>query len=257
MVCRLRRSGFTLIELLVVLAVIVVLAAIIFPVYSSVQKKASEASCLSNLHSIGLAMKLYRNEYKRYPNAALDPTWNSLAGAGLKDDTGQAAFTGAAYNTAANGRKTRINALYPNYLESQKALICPDEEQDSLLIAGVDGASSLNGQDPVVVLDVGGDGSASTYDDLYNAFGYNNTALGDVSAPGVPIVSKANELAGGRKSPRLNNPYAPSNTIITVCREHDEGSSNGVSLIVRVDGATDKVVRSAFNWATQAETGSN
>jgi prepilin-type N-terminal cleavage/methylation domain-containing protein/prepilin-type processing-associated H-X9-DG protein len=54
-----RRSGFTLVELLVALAIIAVLAAMLFPVFSRAREKARQGSCMSNLRQIGLAMQMY------------------------------------------------------------------------------------------------------------------------------------------------------------------------------------------------------
>ena len=57
-----RRAGFTLIELLVVIAIIAILAAILFPVFASARERARSASCLSNLHQIGLAILQYSDD---------------------------------------------------------------------------------------------------------------------------------------------------------------------------------------------------
>ena len=53
------KSGFTLIELLVVIAI---LAAILFPVFAQAREKARQASCMSNLRQIGLAMMQYTQD---------------------------------------------------------------------------------------------------------------------------------------------------------------------------------------------------
>ena len=42
-------KGFTLIELLIVIAIIALLAAILFPVFAQARGKARQAVCLSNL----------------------------------------------------------------------------------------------------------------------------------------------------------------------------------------------------------------
>lgn len=57
------KRGFTLIELLVVIAIIAILAAIIFPVFTKAREKAKQASCLSNLKQIGLAVLQYAQDY--------------------------------------------------------------------------------------------------------------------------------------------------------------------------------------------------
>ena len=64
-----KKCGFTLIEILVVIAIIVLLAALIFPVFSRARNTARTASCASNLKQIGLAFRLYTEDYRgRYPN---------------------------------------------------------------------------------------------------------------------------------------------------------------------------------------------
>lgn len=56
---RMSRRGFTLIELLVVMAVISVLAALLFPAFGRARESARGTSCLSNLRQIGLGLQLY------------------------------------------------------------------------------------------------------------------------------------------------------------------------------------------------------
>ncbi len=57
------RKAFTLIELLVVIAIIAILAAILFPVFAQARAKARQASNLSNLKQIGLAVLMYAQDY--------------------------------------------------------------------------------------------------------------------------------------------------------------------------------------------------
>jgi prepilin-type N-terminal cleavage/methylation domain-containing protein/prepilin-type processing-associated H-X9-DG protein len=57
-----RRHGFTLIELLVAIAIIAILAAILFPVFAQAREKARQAVCQSNLKQIGLAFSQYSQD---------------------------------------------------------------------------------------------------------------------------------------------------------------------------------------------------
>ena len=59
-------SGFTLIELLVVVAIISVLAAILFPVFQNVRENARRTVCLSNVRQIGLAYTMYQQDNDEY-----------------------------------------------------------------------------------------------------------------------------------------------------------------------------------------------
>ena len=58
-----RRAGFTLIELLIVIAIIAILAAILFPVYQRAREKARSAVCQSNHRQLWLACSMYAQDY--------------------------------------------------------------------------------------------------------------------------------------------------------------------------------------------------
>lgn len=56
-------TAFTLIELLVIIAIISILAAILFPVFAQAREKGRQAACISNQHQFALALTMYRSDY--------------------------------------------------------------------------------------------------------------------------------------------------------------------------------------------------
>jgi len=74
------KKGFTLIELLTVIAIIAVLAAIIFPVFGRVRAQVRETNCLSNMHELYIAAKLYREDNGKFPAALLGFVQSDIIG---------------------------------------------------------------------------------------------------------------------------------------------------------------------------------
>src|SRR5437660_2414766 len=72
---RRRPTGFTLVELLVVIAVIAILAGILFPVFAKARSSARKSTALSNLKQIGAALHMYTADYDDHlPDRW--PIWN-------------------------------------------------------------------------------------------------------------------------------------------------------------------------------------
>jgi prepilin-type N-terminal cleavage/methylation domain-containing protein len=73
-------KAFTLIELLVVVAIIGVLAAILFPVFARARENARRSSCMSNLKQIGLGVMMYVQDYDETYPMSYDGTnaWPSI-----------------------------------------------------------------------------------------------------------------------------------------------------------------------------------
>jgi prepilin-type processing-associated H-X9-DG protein len=95
--------------LLVVIAIIAILAAILFPVFAQAREKARQSTCLNNLKQLGVGMRLYMDDYDgTYPMSGLlnRPGW-IFAIADFKIDV------------------TR-GQIYP-YVKSKGAYFCPSD----------------------------------------------------------------------------------------------------------------------------------
>jgi prepilin-type N-terminal cleavage/methylation domain-containing protein len=81
-----KNRAFTLVELLVVIAIISILAAILFPVFAQAREKARQTTCASNMCQMGMATRLYVQDYdEQFPqtkqtsaNPAVDDADGSL-----------------------------------------------------------------------------------------------------------------------------------------------------------------------------------
>jgi len=55
--------GYTIIEVLVVVGIIVVIVALVFPVFATIRENGRMAKCTSNLHQWGTAIQMYRDDW--------------------------------------------------------------------------------------------------------------------------------------------------------------------------------------------------
>jgi len=98
-----RIGGFTLIELLVVVAIISILAAILFPVFAQAKESAKKTSCLSNNSQLDLGVILYSNDYDDVLMPVADPT-NTILWVDLEEP----------------------------YIKSAQVRVCPDDPGDTV-----------------------------------------------------------------------------------------------------------------------------
>lgn len=115
------RCGFTLIELIVVIGIIMLIAAILFPVFARARENAKRAACMSNLKQVGLAFLQYVQDYdERLPNHG-NAANNGSNGTDVIDYMNPAA---AGVGFAKPWAPNWAYAIFP-YSKSKQILICP------------------------------------------------------------------------------------------------------------------------------------
>lgn len=96
------RSAFTLVEMMVVVAIILLLSAMLFPVFETAVGRAESLSCVSNMRNLGLAARLYADDYD-----------DVIVPAMLSDG---------------NGKRVCWDATIQAYVNNRGLLVCPTDE---------------------------------------------------------------------------------------------------------------------------------
>jgi prepilin-type N-terminal cleavage/methylation domain-containing protein/prepilin-type processing-associated H-X9-DG protein len=112
--------AFTLIELLVVIAIIAILAAMLLPSLSAAKQRAWTTSCTSNLHQIGLGMRMFADDNNEfYPESGTDIHW----------------ATNDVAPPYGSGKPSWMEQVYP-YVGNTNAFDCPGNVQLPLNMQG-------------------------------------------------------------------------------------------------------------------------
>ena len=105
------KHGFSLVELLTVIAIIAILAAIIFPVMATVKARAKTVQCMTNLQQIASALKMFQMDNRRYPETLGNYVQYNSGGALVPFDK-------------TTSDPTHLS-LYPEYVKSVSVFHCP------------------------------------------------------------------------------------------------------------------------------------
>jgi len=250
--------------LLVVYGIIAVMAAIVIPVFGWAQEMGRQARCISNMHAIGVAIKIYQLDYKAYP-VAHDP---------LIGDGG-------------------VSTLYlADYLSSNKVLRCPDDNTtvadhttryQYLLVQADRAAFStlwntsqyfmqhyssynlLHSAYTVTGAPAGATPPSAPYQ-LYNrlgyAFGYDGLShllLANADAEAVPPPTPPKRVypSTSIKFAGLYNNWAPDETVVTHCPYHRDYFGRPAAyqdVILRVGGDAGLRGISSYDWINQPGT---
>ncbi len=225
---QMRASGFTLVELLVVLAIIALLAGLLFPAFNRMQERASQTTCVTNLNQISTAVRQYYLDEKAYPNSLtfLMPISAELDGnaATVDDNAKSAAFLSSLDSGKCPNDDTDTTTSHLSY--GQFGVPVPTPLPTPLTATTTfdggqyvwnywgyrtDGYSYQSASEAAAA-----QGSGPVYEFLLD----KNKAYNHPYAPATPASPQKNLV---EKS--LSNRYATSDTIITHCIYHRTTSS--------------------------------
>ena len=190
-----KRRAFTLIELLAVIAILGLLAAILFPVFAHVRENGRRAMCLSDERQLGMAVMQYAAD-----NEETFPAGTHGGGTSLPSSIRQ--------ESGGNGMGW-AGEVYP-YVKSASAFACPDDAPVSSVTAHVRGL----------------DGVKLSLSGVPLSYGYNSGLAGGL-VPGMPGING--------KTDRLPQPsgtvllFEITGDTVDVTQP-DEGASQGVTL---------------------------
>ena len=107
--------GFTLVELLVVITIIGLLVALLLPALKKSRESGNRTACLNNLHQNAFALASYTTDNKDYTPVQQPGSFFNVLSAP------NAALTYQGFNWIVNP----FRAVYPNYLLTKRAWLCP------------------------------------------------------------------------------------------------------------------------------------
>jgi len=188
-----QRLAFTLVELLVVVAIIALLAAILFPVFSLARENARRTSCQSNLKQIGLGLLQYSQDNDEMATRdTYGPIYNP-------------------YGPSASDRWKWMDVIYP-FVRNTQVFSCPSDTLSSPYVydqPGVGGGGTNYGSYAINSTDSGfvGEGPAGNNHDVFIASFVNPSNIAWVAdgAPNDPNWAYRFLVTAFANTPRISN----------------------------------------------------
>ncbi|MEN6355694.1 MAG: prepilin-type N-terminal cleavage/methylation domain-containing protein [Armatimonadota bacterium] len=237
---RTSNKGFSLVELLTVIAIIAILAAVIFPVMGVVKERARQNNCMSNLHQIGTAVAMFKTDNRKYP----------LALVGAVDANGVDIDEGTAGNAVDFTSAKSDNYLFTEYVPSFKAFHCPSSSiSDTKSVVKV--PQKAYADSPTMYIYVynsyeafvsnGGSVDRHYYTDWASETDNSTTGVSRLH-PDEGTDNETKQQDDYERQLKFRNP--PADTVITWCSYHQTGTSttpSGSAIVLFLDGSTERV----------------
>ena len=209
------RRGFSLVELLTVIAIIAILASIIFPVMGLVGNKARMNKCMTQLHQIGLAVQMFKQDNRKYPD---------ILGTEIMTRTVGGTTTVVPMDEPAPSPNPTAVGLFPEYVKAGRLYHCPMSKFIDTRIPISTLVVNLQDYNPI------GTGGLDTY--AYNSYDfmiygnqirehYAKAWAADIA--GVDIGTMANAPGDDQHDyeRQLKFRTPPDDTVVTWCSWHE------------------------------------
>jgi prepilin-type N-terminal cleavage/methylation domain-containing protein len=228
------KGGFSLVELLTVIAIIAILAAIIFPVMTSVKKEAKMTQCITNLHNVAMAMQHYQMDNRKYPTTL-----------------GPLVTTGTNGSVIPMERVTLDKlppgtspSLYPEYINTVKGFHCPlaSLSRTDAVVQIVGTGTSYYSYDNYDVFYPGTDLSATIQANAYRYMPEWAASQAGVIPfpPGAGSEPDSPDLQAYDYKRQLKFRAPSKDTVVTWCSFHASGTGQGMIPVLFLDGHCDK-----------------
>lgn len=238
-------QGFSMVELLTVIAIIAILAAILFPVFSTAKEKARQASCMANMNQIQQALKMYKLDERVYPEMLVGPVFTSTSGSLIDFSRIQFGYLLKGYTKDYTVFHCANNpSPSPAAVTQEMTIMRPDPNDDNYRIYG--SSTDYYGINYKV-------NGITAYAYAYESYSVGKECDGSLSErynvyrPYTPVESSGAYQSGKADDMcQLQYSNPPENTIVTWCTSHRScgtalPSPSSFDLVLLLSGSVKRV----------------